>query len=134
MGLIVDTGVFVVWERKNRAVDLSHWASYGEGAVSVITASELLTAVWRADCEERRQKRSAFVEGVLRSLPIKEVTLAVARRHAEVFADLATPGMLIGAHDLLIAATALHYQYGVLTPNAKEFSRVPGLQVVTFPS
>jgi predicted nucleic acid-binding protein len=134
VGLIVDTGVFVVWERKNRAVDRSQWASYGEAALSVITASELLTAVWRADSEERRKKRPAFVEGVLWSLPIKDVTLAIARCHAEIFADLATRGMLIGAHDLLIAATAIHHQYGVLTTNSREFSRVPGLQVVVFPS
>ncbi len=132
MGLIIDTGCFILWERKKRDLDLSQWTSFGEAAISVITASELLTAVWRADTEDRRKKRTAFVEGILRSLPIKEITLAVARRHAEVFANLATRGVLIGAHDLLIAATALHHGYGVLTTNRDEFSRVPGLQVVAF--
>jgi tRNA(fMet)-specific endonuclease VapC len=132
VGPIIDTGVFIAWERQKRVLNLSRWAPYGEAALSFITASELLTGVWRADSEERRRKRSAFVEGILQSLPIKEVTLAVARRHAEIFADLATRGVLIGAHDLLIAATALHHGCGVLTTNAKEFLRVPGLQVVSF--
>ena len=132
VGLMIDTGVFVVWERKGRAVELARWSAYGEAANSVITASELLTAVWRADSEERRKKRSAFVEGVLESLPIKEITLPIARRHAEVFADLASRGIVIGAHDLLIAATALFHKFGVLTTNPREFLRVPGLQVVSF--
>ena len=35
-------------------------------------------------------------------------------------------GILIGAHDLQIAATALSLDYAVATLNDKEFARVPG--------
>jgi tRNA(fMet)-specific endonuclease VapC len=38
----------------------------------------------------------------------------------------------IGPHDLLIAATALHYQGTLVTRNTREFSRVPGLQWVNW--
>jgi len=34
---------------------------------------------------------------------------------------------MIGAHDLIIAATARYYGLPLLTDNANEFSRVPGL-------
>lgn len=38
---------------------------------------------------------------------------------------------MIGAHDLLIAATALARGYGVATLNRREFARVPGLHLVS---
>ena len=131
MGLIIDTGVFIVWERTGRTLDLAQWSAHGDAAISVITASELLVGVWRADSDVRRKKRSAFVEGVLAALPIRDITLDIARRHAKVFADLAARGLQIGAHDLLIAATALYYDYSVLTTNPSEFARVPDLNVIT---
>jgi predicted nucleic acid-binding protein len=37
---------------------------------------------------------------------------------------------MIGAHDLIIAATALSHGCAVLTTNAAEFARVPGLEVL----
>ena len=38
-------------------------------------------------------------------------------------------GQTTGAHDLLIAATALAHGYGVMTDNIRDFERVPGLEV-----
>jgi predicted nucleic acid-binding protein len=40
---------------------------------------------------------------------------------------------VIGAHDLIIAATALEQGLSVLTTNAREFERVAGLKVIPFP-
>jgi len=53
-----------------------------------------------------------------------------ARAHARVWADLETRGLMIGAHDLQIAATALALAHEVATLNAREFQRVTGLRVV----
>jgi predicted nucleic acid-binding protein len=39
-------------------------------------------------------------------------------------------GNMIGAHDLIIAATALHHGHQVLPTNLGEHERLPGLQVV----
>ncbi|HLH21188.1 MAG TPA: PIN domain-containing protein [Chloroflexota bacterium] len=55
--------------------------------------------------------------------------LVAARVHARIWSDLATIGQPIGAHDLLIAATALAHGYAVLTNNLREFQRVAGLVV-----
>jgi tRNA(fMet)-specific endonuclease VapC len=57
------------------------------------------------------------------------VDLEVARVHAELWATLQSRGEMIGAHDLLIAATARALNYGVVTLNVDEFQRVPGLNV-----
>src|SRR5688572_28326822 len=82
------------------------WESSDKVYISVITASELLMGVHRADTEDRRQRRSVFVEAIISGVGLLDVTLAVARVHAEVYADLAKKGQMIGAHDLIIAATA----------------------------
>jgi predicted nucleic acid-binding protein len=130
MGLIIDTGVFIVWERKGRAIDFSPWQDYGDTAVSVVTASELLVGIHRADEEARRKNRSAFVESVLAQLPILEFTTEVARVHAALFAELSTRGDMINAHDLIIAATAKYHDSAVLTTNVSDFARVPDLEVI----
>ncbi len=132
MGVLIDTGVFIRWERLGRAIDLSRWNDLGESAVSVITASELLVGVYRANSVDRSIRRQQFIEGVLGSLTIVDVDLATARTHASISAALAAKGTPIGPHDLWIAATAIRYGFAVLTTNSSEFSRVENLRVVEF--
>ena len=96
-------------------------------AISAVTASELLHGVHRARTAPQRARRLAFVEGVLGSIPVAEFGLPEARVHAEIWAGLRDTGKVIGAHDLLIAATALALEFRVATCNMREFARVPGL-------
>jgi tRNA(fMet)-specific endonuclease VapC len=49
--------------------------------------------------------------------------------HAEVRAALESQGQPIGSMDLMIAAHALAEDSVVVTNNAKEFQRVPGLAI-----
>jgi len=79
---------------------------------------------------ERRNARSLFVEALLRQFPILGIELPVARIHAKLSADLMQKGTAIGYHDLWIAATAMSYGYAVMTTNAKEFARIPNLEVI----
>ena len=58
-------------------------------------------------------------------LPFDSECAAVAAR---IRAQLETAGQPIGPHDTLIAATAIRHQATLVTRNAREFSRVPGLQ------
>lgn len=51
----------------------------------------------------------------------------------ELYATLASQGQMIGAHDLIIAATAMHQHFAILTTNPGEFRRVPGLKTIEFP-
>ena len=54
-------------------------------------------------------------------------TLAEARTHAQLWADLERKGTPIGERDLLIAAIAKANGHTVATINRDEFVRVPGL-------
>jgi len=132
VGLIVDTNVFIQSERRGVPIDLSRWDSTEDVFISAITVSELLIGVHRADSESRRKRRSEFVEAILVSIAVLDFTTAIARRHAQVHAELAQQGRLIGAHDMIIAATALYHNLSLLTDNFEEFSRVPALKVIAF--
>lgn len=98
--------------------------------ISAISASELLVGVHRADTPERRAKRAAFVEAILSRIPALPFTIEVARVHSELFAQLVQQGGMIGAHGLIIAATAVTRAFPVMTGNTSEFERVPELTVI----
>lgn len=132
MGLIVDTNVFIEAERRHGAVDLNPWKDRGPVFLSVITVSELLVGVHRANTPERKTRRAEFVEAIVTAIPILNVDEEVAREHAELFADLAARGQIIGAHNLWIAATAMTHNHAVLTANTAEFFHVEGPEVIPF--
>ena len=128
MGVIVDTAVLIAAERG--AFDMpGYLATLGDEpvALAAISASELLDGVERARDPAGRERRGAFVEGVLANVPVISFGLAEARVHARVWAALAAAGTPIGAHDLQIAATALVAGSAVATLNQDEFRRVPAL-------
>jgi predicted nucleic acid-binding protein len=129
MGIVIDTCVFIHLEKQNHIIDFDKWKEEGDAFLSVISASELLIGVHRASSEARRLKRTAFVEAILAEISILDFTKEIARIHAEIYAYLAEKGQLIGAHDLIIAATALSYGYSLMTTNHDEFKRIPGLKV-----
>jgi tRNA(fMet)-specific endonuclease VapC len=129
---MVDTNVFIRFEKSGRPIDLSSWDPSERVYISAVTVSELLVGVHHANTEERRQRRLAFVEAVISGVGVLDFTTDSARLHAEIYADLAKRGQLIGAHDLIIAATARYHDLSILTDNVEEFSRVPGLRVIPF--
>ena len=130
MALLIDTSVLVDLERARSPALLQEIEDQGV-FISAISASELLHGVERAADDARRARRQAFVERVLDIVPILPFDLDVARVHARTWAVLQR-GAAIGAHDLIIAATALCHDLAVLTRNAREFGRVDGLELRTF--
>ncbi len=88
--------------------------------------------VHRADTAARRARRSAFVEAIIDGVSVLDFTTDVARQHAVLATDLARRGQLIGAHDMIIAATALHHDMSLLTDNVNEFARVLNLQTIPY--
>lgn len=57
---------------------------------------------------------------------------ADAWHYREIFRFLKGRGELIGANDLWIAAAAIRNEMALVTRNAREFRRVPGLEVLTY--
>ena len=131
MGLVIDTDVWVLAEKASSPLDLARWAEYGGAYMSAVTASELLMGVERANSAERRAQRSAFVEHLLASIPVLEFSAPIARTHARMLAAL-SKNVTVGAHDALIAATAVHHGYALLTRNVADFTLFAGLKVEAF--
>ncbi|MFN5273462.1 MAG: PIN domain-containing protein [Planctomycetota bacterium] len=133
MGVVIDTGVFIRWEREGGIIEFSRWSSLGEPCISVITESELKVGIHRANTRERRERRSLFVQTVLSNVVVLPIDSRVADIHARIVSELTSNGTTIGPHDNWIAATALMVDYELLTTNAGEFRRVPNLRVIPYP-
>jgi len=131
MGALVDSSVLIAAERG--LLDIGSVATeHGqlELAMSVITASELLHGVHRADTKARRTRREAYVETILATFPVLAFDLDCARTHARLWADLTVHGVKVGAHDLLIAATAIAHGLDLATRDQRSFPKIPGLSLI----
>jgi tRNA(fMet)-specific endonuclease VapC len=77
----------------------------------------------------RQQRRLVLVERILESVPIEVYDLDVARAHASLLAHTRRAGEPRGAHDLVVAATALARDRTVVSADARAFDRLPGLRL-----
>ncbi len=142
MGTLLDTTVFIDLERAVRRrlpggamAEVSGRLEEQLGpdeqvGIAAITASELLHGVHRAS-PEHRARREAFVEAVLAAFPPLPFGLLAARAHARIWAELAAAGQDVGAHDRLVAATAITAGWRVGTANLRHFDRIAGLDILT---
>ncbi len=129
MAVLIDTSILIAYERGTLDVT-SHVGGKEDETffLSVISASELLHGVHRAQQPGVRARRLAFVESILARFPLLEIDLSVARAHAELWSNLSREGKMIGVHDSWMAATCIAYSLTLITANTREFERVPGLQ------
>jgi predicted nucleic acid-binding protein len=130
MGILIDTSILIDFERG--LIDITpniKGREQEEFFLSVITASELLHGVFRAKDFDIRSRRSAFVEGILERFSIIPIDLPTARIHSQLWANLESYGIMIGLHDLWIAATCISNGCTLVTSNLREFERVHGLKV-----
>lgn len=130
MGIIFDTSVLVAIERSSHHIEKVINGRENEPfGISVITVSELLHGVHRADSEKRRLRREAYVEKVIGVFPIYPFDLGAARIYARIWAYLAKKGISIGSHDLMIAATCISLGFSVLTYDIRDYGRIEGLTI-----
>ena len=129
MGLVIDTGLFIWAERNDVSDPMAMFPADEDLALSIITVSELYEGVRWAKSPRRAKKRSEFIEQFALTLPVVDFTLPIARVHAKIRATQRQRGKMIGAHDLIIAATAISMDWEVLTLNGAEFRQVEGLGV-----
>jgi len=120
VGLILDSSVVISGERRGHTVRqiLEQFkAGYGEieMGLSVVTIVELTHGIQRAETEERRQRRQAFVDELIRDVPVHPVTVETAKLAGRIEGDQAAQGVNIAFEDLLIAATPCKLGFGVVT-------------------
>lgn len=129
MGKLIDSSILIAAERGQLDLGRALTDHRDETfCISAVTASELLHGVERL-AAKKRAVTQAFVEGLVRSVPILPFDLAVARVHARVWAELRAKGRPVGERDLMIAATAMAHELTVVTRDERSFPHVPGLGV-----
>lgn len=93
-----------------------------EVGVSAVVMHELYFGAFKS---QRLERNLALVDGL--RFEVVPLDLEDARHAGEVRALLAAKGTPIGAYDVLIAGQARARELVLVTRNAKEFERVPGL-------
>lgn len=124
--LLLDSSVLIDGERAgDLAAQLPEDADL---AIAAITLAELGTGVLLASARHR-EARAAFLRDVA-AIPVVAYDADVARVHAGLLAEVQRRGRPRGAHDLIIAASALATDRAVVTRDARGFSDIDGLRVV----
>ncbi len=100
--------------------------SPAEIAIPSVVACELHFGTLRSADPARRQKELERLLGTISILPFDNRAAGVA---AKLRYDLEQSGISIGPIDVLIAGTVLAHGAKLISQNAREFARVPGLQM-----
>jgi tRNA(fMet)-specific endonuclease VapC len=130
MAVLMDADVFVEAERGR--FDLIGWLedhAEEEVVVAAITVAELWRGVERAAVTDH-PIRAKFVERLIETFQVVPYTEGTAREHARLWAEVERTGFMVGAHDILLAATAMERGDTVATFNARRFALIPNLKVI----
>jgi|SRR5208282_870689 len=130
MVILLDADVIIRGERGR--FDLSGWVASlpnDSFAIAAITVAELWHGVERA-AEPQKSKRRKYLETVVAALPVIPYTEQTAYEQARIWAELQSAGKMIGAYDLIVAATALECGSRVATFNKRHFAMVKGLPII----
>ena len=95
----------------------------GDIAISAVVSHELFYGAFKS----RRRIQNVAVIDALRFV-VLEFDKEDARQAGEIRALLASEGTPIGPYDVLIAGQAVARDMILVTQNAREFERVPGLR------
>ncbi len=137
MGVILDSSVAIRAERRRiNETELLRQVKAVTGdqilGLSTIGVTELVHGIFRADTLLRSVERRAFLNELLKDLPVYDYTLEVAWLAGRIDGEQRAIGNTIPMVDLMIGATALFNGFSLLTTNLRHFRMIPGLQVIPF--
>lgn len=122
-GILLDTTVLIdlLRHREEAVAQVRDLALRGFTlAICPITVAELYAGMRKGEEQSMEELLSAF-----QWLPL---TRDVARKAGEIVASKRKTGRTHALDDMMIAATAIHYGYALLTGNRKDFA-VPGIHL-----
>lgn len=129
MRYLLDTNIciFLIEEKPAQVLEKFQIHSVGDIGISAITIAELQYGVHKSQHIEQNQRALEQFLIPLICIPFDD---QAAVTYGGIRATLEAQGTPIGALDTLIAAQALSLDVALVTNNTREFSRVPGLQVI----
>src|SRR5690349_12301591 len=130
MAIILDADVIIRGEKGTFA--LRSWVAAQpeeQFEIAAVTIAELWQGVERTT-GSHRARRENYLRAIVETLPIVPYTWTTAMEHARIWAALESSGKMIGAYDLIVAATALERGCAIATFNRRHFTQVRGLKVI----
>ncbi len=125
---LLDTNICIYIAKHNppevRARFEQHSAS--ELAMSVITWGELRHG---AEKSQQRDRALAALDALAQLITVTALPESAGDHYGDIRATLQREGRTIGSNDLWLAAHARSEGWTMVTNNAREFNRVPGLMV-----
>ena len=98
---------------------------YGQINISIITFYEMIAGLK----SKRATRQIGEFEDFVKNNSVIHFSESSARISGDIFADLRTRGINIGASDLLIAGIAIENNLALITNNLKHYSSINDLQV-----
>jgi tRNA(fMet)-specific endonuclease VapC len=98
--------------------------------LSAVTIAEIGHGIYRANTQEIRQRRRAFLDDLKATVPIFPLTESTAEIIARVGGEQAAQGKSLPLADLQIGACALELRYAIGTSNERDSRRIPDLKLV----
>jgi tRNA(fMet)-specific endonuclease VapC len=123
----LDTNVLSELVRDPHGIVADRIAVAGEDTIctSIVVAAELRFGAEKSGSEQLAGR----IDVILSALHVLPLEPPADRHYGEIRQRLTRLGTPIGPNDLLIAAHARALDLTVVTANAREFLRVPGLRV-----
>jgi len=125
--ILLDTNICIYIINAKPPGVLERFRRYRMGDIGLcsVVAAELAFGVAKGGSARNRQALEMFL-APLTVLPFDDAAVWV---YGDLRADLERRGTPIGSLDTMIAAHALSLQASLVTNNAREFSKVPGLRL-----
>ena len=135
LGIVLDSSILIAAERRRmRPEQAIETVQKTVGEVPIVlcslTVAEIGHGIYRADTPETRSRRRKFLDELKATVPIHPVTEATAEIVARIGGEQAAKGVNLPLGDLIIGACALELGYAIGTSNVRDFSRIPGLNIV----
>ena len=129
MNYLLDTNACIALINGKNAAVRARFEKVSNADAKVFASSVAAFELWYGAAKSARPEANAkavetFFAGPVRLLEFEGED---AKRAGEIRAGLEKRGKPIGAYDVLIAGQALGHKLTLVTSNAREFRRVPGL-------
>lgn len=126
--LLLDTTFLIDAEHRTDGLD-QVIGDDDDVAIAAITVAELTVGVQLASSRQRARRQS-FVADIVTSIPVLAYDETVAAVHADLLVAVRRAGRPRGAHDLIIAATAVAHRRTVVSADRRAFAGLPGVTAI----
>lgn len=115
-------------------IEMLHRDPPGNFAVVPPVVAEIEYGIRRLPAGKKRSLLESQKNRFIQMLRVLDWTPEASVRFGTIKAELEAAGNLIDDFDVAIAAIAMTHDTGVITANTAHFSRIPGLEIRTWPA